>query len=118
MRTPAGKECPYYYADFHRNHNTQLCRLLEHHPESLPWQPSDCEKCPVPEIAAANASPNLRLDLIVNPVILGLGRRITVTASCKKHGIPVEDPYVGCPQCNAERPGLEAFKRALEETDD
>ena len=118
MRTPAGKECPYYYADFHRGHSTQLCRLLEHDHESLPWQPGDCEKCPVPGITAANASPYLKLVLTITPRLLGLGRRLTVSASCSKHALTLDDPYIGCPQCLAERPSLEAFKRALEESDD
>ncbi|GAB4570495.1 MAG: hypothetical protein Kow0077_04730 [Anaerolineae bacterium] len=118
MRTPAGKECPFYYADFHRGHSTQLCRLLENHPESLPWQPGDCKKCPVPAIVAANASPHLHLTLTIKPVLLGLGRRNELSAHCLKHDILIPDPYTGCPHCNAERPGLDAFKRALEETDD
>ena len=118
MLTPAGTECSFYYADFHRGHNTQLCRLLENNHLSLPWQPKDCEKCPVPDIASANASPNLHLELMIEPVFLGLGRRITVQASCYKHDIPVEDPHIGCPQCAAERPGLDLFMQALEESDD
>jgi hypothetical protein len=47
-----------------------------------------------------------------------LGRRLVIEAHCKKHHIPLEDAYVGCPQCNAERPGLDAFIRALENSDD
>lgn len=118
MRTPAGKECPYYYSDFHRGRSTQSCRLLELKQESLPWQPSDCKGCPVPGIASANASPHLRLNLTIAPILLGLGRRKQLVATCEKHGILLDDPYVGCPQCNAERPGLEAFKRALEDDHD
>jgi hypothetical protein len=118
MRTPAGTECPYYYSDFHRGRATQFCRLLEFQQDSLPWQPGDCKKCPVPGITSANASPHLRLNLIIKPILVGLGRRKQLTATCDRHAISLDDPYVGCPQCNAERPGLEAFKRALEETDD
>lgn len=118
MRTPAGKECPYYYADFHRGRSLQRCRLVEQNPASLPWQPKDCSKCPVPEIAAANASPHLQLTLTIAPMVLGLGRRLTLSANCSKHGIALEEPHIGCPQCIAERPGLDAFRRALEETDD
>jgi hypothetical protein len=118
MQTPAGKECPHYYADFHRGRSTQECRLLKYDTESLAWQPTDCKRCPVPEIASANASPHLHLRLLIKPIILGLGRRIVVTASCEKHGTTIEDPHVGCAQCNAERPGLDAFIRALEESED
>lgn len=118
MQTPAGKECPHYYADFHRGHSRQECRLVKQNPESLAWQPSDCFRCPVPDILKANASPDLRLRLTIQPIFLSLGRRMAVEAACERHHNPVEDPYVGCPACNAERPGIEAFIRALEESDD
>ena len=118
MRTPAGKECPHYYADFHRGRNTQECRLIKANPDSLRWKPGDCTRCPVPDIRHANASPNLELHLTVVPALLRLGRRLVIEARCKKHHVPVEDAYVGCPQCNAERPGLDAFIRALENSDD
>jgi hypothetical protein len=117
MQTPAGKECPHYYQDFHRGRNIQECRLTKFNHDSLPWKPSDCDKCPVPDIVFANASRDMQLTLTIKPILLGLGRRLDVQATCLKHDIPIEDPYVGCPRCNAERPGLEAFKQALEEAD-
>lgn len=117
MRTPAGKECKFYYADFNRGRNLQECRLIKANPDSLPWQPSTCTACPVPDILYANSSPNLELQLSIRPRLLGLGRKLHLEASCVKHRIPVADPYVGCPQCNAERPGLDAFIQALEQGD-
>ncbi|MFN8527028.1 MAG: hypothetical protein U0670_00245 [Anaerolineae bacterium] len=66
----------------------------------------------------ANSSGNLELTLTVRPLLLGLGRRLDVRASCLKHGIAIEDAYVGCPQCNAERPGVEQFLQALENSED
>ncbi|MBN8638844.1 MAG: hypothetical protein J0M07_26250 [Anaerolineae bacterium] len=117
MRTPAGKECKFYYADFNRGRNLQECRLIKANPDSLPWQPSTCTTCPVPDILYANSSPNLELQLSIRPRLLGLGRKLHLEASCVKHRIPVADPYVGCPQCNAERPGLDAFIQALEQGD-
>lgn len=118
MRTPAGKDCRYYYEDFHRGRNVQECRLIKQNPESFPWRPQYCARCPVPEILNANASRNMELTLTVKPVMLGLGRKLEVTASCLKHRISIEDPYVGCPKCNAERPGLDAFRKALEQPDE
>lgn len=41
-----------------------------------------------------------------------------VYAHCEKHDIPVADPYIGCPECNRERPGLELFAAALDNLDD
>ncbi|MDX2162560.1 MAG: hypothetical protein SF162_14650 [bacterium] len=118
MRTPAGKECRYYYQDFHRGRAVQECRLIKGNPESLPWRESFCGRCPVPDILNANSSPHLELSLTVRPVMLGLGRRLDVQAQCDRHHIAIEDAYVGCPQCNAERPGLDVFLQALENDDE
>ena len=117
MKTPAGKECPMYYADFHRGRHVQECRLVERNPDSAPWQPGDCTRCTVPEIVHANASKTMRLKLTIKSGILGLGRRLIIEAYCEKHGIVIDDPFVGCAQCNAERPGINAFMDALERSD-
>lgn len=101
MKTPAGKECRYYYADFHRGRNRQECRLIR---PSL-WRPSDCHRCPVPDILWANASEHLQLEALVRGGFLGLGRHIQVRAFCALHHIEIEDPYIGCKECAAERPG-------------
>ena len=114
MRTPAGKDCRYYYEDFHLGRSVQECRLIKQNPDSMHWRPGDCARCPIPEILSANASPNLDLKLTVKPRLLGLGRTLEVTASCVKHRVPVDDPFTGCEQCNAERPGLDVFWQALE----
>lgn len=114
MKTPAGTECPQYYADFHRGRNVQECRLAARNPESAPWHPKDCTGCAVPEIVRGNSSPDLRLKLTIKNGFLGIGRRNIVEAFCEKHKIAVEDPVAGCEQCNAEKPGLSAFIEALE----
>jgi hypothetical protein len=118
MRTPAGKECRHYYADFYRGRNVQECRLAKENPESMRWRPVDCSRCPVPDILNANASQNLELKVTIKPRLLGLGRQVVVSASCAKHRIPIEDAYIGCPKCNAERPGLDIFRKALDQIDD
>jgi hypothetical protein len=115
MRTPAGKECRHYYEDFHRGRDVQECRLIQANPLSLRWRPSDCKRCPVPDVLNANSSPDLELHLSVIPRLLGLGRQLEVSASCLKHHIQIEDAFVGCPKCIAERPGLELFWQALEQ---
>lgn len=117
MRTPAGKECRHYYQDFHRGHNIQECRLSKENPDSARWRPEDCARCTIPDILNANASPNLMLTLTVKTGLLGFGRRNLVTATCLKHRVSIEDPYIGCSQCNAERPGMDVFRRALEDAD-
>jgi len=118
MRTPAGKECRFYYEDFNRGRNVQECRLAQANPDSARWTRGDCSRCPVPDILNANASPNLELKLTLQRKLLGIRRELRVTARCLKHNIPIEDPFVGCPQCNAERPGLDVFWQALEQNDD
>ena len=118
MKTPAGKECPQYYADFFRGRDVQECRLALRNTKSAPWHPHDCTKCPVPDIVRANASETMRLILTIKPGILGFGRHNEVQAFCEKHDIPIDNPYVGCPKCNAERPGVNIFLDALENLDD
>ena len=78
----------------------------------------DCSRCAVPDILNANASPYLELELTIKPRLLGLGRTVEVKASCAKHRITIEDAHVGCPKCNAERPGLDVFRKALDEIAD
>lgn len=116
MRTPAGQECRYYFQDFHRGKNVQECRLEKENPASKRWRPSDCAQCPVPEILRANASPHLQLTLTIAPRWFGLGRKLTVTASCARHQTAIADPFVGCEACQSERPGFDAFLNALSGT--
>ena len=59
MRTPSGRECKYFYADYFRGKETQECRLLGANPASDAWKPALCQTCPVPAILLANACPNL-----------------------------------------------------------
>lgn len=120
MRTPAGKECPYFYANYKRGADRQECRLIEDNPDSARWHPNDCANCRVPEITAANASPNLMLKLTIKQGLLGLpiGRRLIIDARCDKHKVTISDAIVGCPQCNAERPGFDIFMQALGEDEE
>ncbi len=103
MRTPAGKECKYYYEDFHRGRATQECRLIHETSGSKAWHPSDCSNCPVPEILRANASEHLQLKAAIKTGFLGFGRHVDVTARCGKHNVIIDDPMIGCPICSQER---------------
>ena len=115
MITPAGRECPHYYADFNRHtRDIEECRLAKANPASERWHPKDCAKCPVPDILLANASRDTQLRLSIRASFFGLLRRVEVDAICLKNGEEV-DPYVGCPD---EHPGLDLFRRALENSDD
>jgi len=105
MRTPAGKECRYYYADFHRGANVQSCRLIERNRDSLPWRPELCATCPMPDILRANACPNLVLDARVVKRFLGLSQRVEVTGWCKEYFLEVKHPEVGCGHCHETEAG-------------
>jgi hypothetical protein len=106
MLTPDGRECRFYYQDFHRGHSEQDCRLVRSNPRSAAWEPRDCANCPVPDILRANNSPDLVLEATVKKGILGFGRRVDVSAFCSRHLIDVDKPEIGCPKCSLERPGL------------
>lgn len=106
MITPAGKECRFYYQDFHRGHSIQECRLLQSNPKSKTWKPGDCAICPIPEILLANSSPHLVLEGRIKEGLLGFNRRIEVDAFCSKHLVDVAEPQVGCKACALEKPGL------------
>jgi hypothetical protein len=99
--TPAQSECPYYYEDFARGASRQECRIQKD-PRTAPWQPSDCARCAVPGIIAANGSPHLELRINIRTGVLGVGGRVLVEAWCGLHGPIAGDPHVGCPVCNAE----------------
>jgi hypothetical protein len=118
MITPAGKPCPHYYEDFNRGRSLQECRLVQDNPESLPWRPKDCFKCPVPDIVRANASEDMTLKLTIRPALLGFVRQLKVEAWCTRHDQPIADPYTGCPLDSEENEGLRLFREALEKPDD
>ncbi len=106
MKTPAGKECKHYYADFHRGRETQVCRLIEKNPESQRWNPSVCGKCPVPDILRANGSETLKLDVTVERKWFGFWETVKVEGWCSECFSQVPEPMKGCPNCNANRPSI------------
>ena len=111
MITPAGRECPHYYADFNRHtRDIEECRLAKAQSKSLDWYAKTAKKCPVPDITLANASPDTQLSLTIKSGFFGLARRVQVEAICLKNGEKV-DPYVGCPD---DHPGLDLFRKALD----
>jgi hypothetical protein len=106
MKTPAGKECKYYYADFHRGRNVQACRLIERSQDSPPWNPSLCSTCPVPEILRANASDTLVLDGKIVKKFFGFKQQVEVEGWCSKCFSQVPNPLQGCPNCSLNRPSI------------
>ena len=100
MRTPAGSECPYYYADFYRGRTVQECRLLPRSGDSLEWEEQTCAICPVPDIVRANRCPNMVLHARL--VRRWFKQRVLVSAYCTHVQEEVADPYVGCGHCHPD----------------
>lgn len=108
MRVPiTGKECPYFYSDYHRGRNHEECRLIES--SEPPWQIKHCKTCPVPDIVRANSCPNMILTGEIAKGFLGLKQKVIISAYCTKTHQDVKDPYVGCGECH---PILDIFKEA------
>ncbi|MBM3131127.1 MAG: hypothetical protein FJ009_21195 [Chloroflexi bacterium] len=100
MKTPDGKACRYYYADYFRGKNTQECRLIQANPASAAWKPALCHACPVPEILLANACPHLVLRARVGKSFFGLLQRVQVEAACRETRVAVPQPKIGCGKCH------------------
>ena len=99
MRTPAGKECSYFYGDYYRGRHFEECRLLKTAGEQ--WKPSLCQTCPVPGIQLANACQFMELRAkVARPLGAAFQRRVQVSAFCTKSEWDVQEPHVGCGECH------------------
>src|SRR5258708_7256833 len=95
MRTPAGKECKYFYGNYFRGRKDEECRLLRS--AESKWSADFCQTCPVPAILQANACEFLLLHAtVVRPLSSLLQRRVQVSAFCEKTIRAVPEPQVGC----------------------
>jgi hypothetical protein len=100
MRTPAGKECRYFYGDYFRGKTHEECRLIGAMPPPDNWTPDLCLACPVPGFLLANDCQNLTLKgKIVRPFGI-LKRKMKITAFCTKSHKNVLHPEVGCGMCH------------------
>ncbi len=99
MRTPAGKECSYFYGNYFRGRNQEECRLL--HASGERWTADLCGACPVPMIQQANACEFLKLHATVSrPIASLLQRRVRISAYCDKVQRTVTEPEIGCGECH------------------
>ncbi len=103
MKTPAGRECKYFFGDYHRGRNLEECRLLQTNRESEPWKPSLCATCPVPDILIQNACPHLKLDGEARKGFLGFGGGVQVSGWCQEYFLDVKNPTLGCGHCHEFR---------------
>ncbi len=100
MRTPAGKECPYFFGDYYRGRNIEKCNLIGEERPPKNWKADLCKSCPVPAIVLANGCKNMTLTAEVQSGIFGIGRKVKVTAYCTKTHQVVDNPYIGCGYCH------------------
>ncbi len=99
MKTPAGKECKYFYGNYFRGRKDEECRLLK--TSGQKWTADLCRSCPVPGILLANACEFLRLRATVTrPLDALLQRRVQVSAFCEKTFRAVQEPHIGCGECH------------------
>jgi hypothetical protein len=100
MRTPAGKECRFFYGDYHRGRNNEDCRLLSSATPPQHWTRDMCFKCPVPDILQANACAHMSLQPRVTRPFPFIKRRVEVLAVCSSSQRQGFDPHLGCGDCH------------------
>ncbi len=100
MRTPAGKECRYFYGDYYRGRQREECRLLAAADPPLPWKAAMCRDCPVPDILLANACDHMLLKPRLARPFPFINQKVEVLAHCGKSGKSGFDPHVGCGDCH------------------
>lgn len=110
MRTPAGKECRFFYGDYHRGREIEECRLLSGASPPIPWKPVYCETCPVPGILMANACKEMVLKPYLARPFPFLKQQVKVRTYCNKTGVAGFDPHIGCGECHSLPP---EFKQGL-----
>jgi hypothetical protein len=106
MKTPAGKECRYFYGSYHRGRDIEECRLLSDVSPAIPWKPSYCETCPVPGILLANACQDMVLLPRLSRSLLKMKQQLQVKTYCNKTGKAGFDPHIGCGECHSLPPEI------------
>ena len=100
MRTPAGKECSFFYGDYFRGRKREECRLLASSNPPSPWKPSLCSSCPVPDILLANACKFLILEARLARPFPFLNQQVRILPRCEKTGRSGFDAHIGCGDCH------------------
>jgi hypothetical protein len=100
MKTPAGKECRFFYGDYYRGRAHEECRLLGSATPPLPWRADFCKTCPVPQILLDNACPHMVFEPSLQRPFPFLWQQVIVRSFCKKTQLRGFDPHIGCGQCH------------------
>ena len=110
MRTPAGKECRYFYGDYFRGMEREECRLLASASPPLLWKRDYCESCPVPGIQLANACQDMVLIPKLGRKFPFLKQELQVNTFCTKTSRSGFDAHIGCGECHTLPP---EFRKGL-----
>jgi hypothetical protein len=102
MKTPAGKECKFFYGDYYRGRHHEECRLLKDH--QLSWSPAMCQDCPIPDILLANSCENLEFTPSISKPLFFMKPKVKIKSFCTKTNQHVKEPKIGCGECH---PGLQ-----------
>lgn len=100
MRTPAGKECRYFYGDYFRGRKREECRLLASANPPLPWKGTFCASCPVPEILMANACEHMVLQPRLTRTLPFGFQQVRILTQCKKTNRSGFEAQIGCGECH------------------
>ncbi len=103
MRTPDGRECPYYYGGYYRRAAEKaVCHLLDGQPDARRWTPALCATCVVPDIRRANGCAALVLHAHIGGGGWRFweGNRMRIHATCTRSKAVVPNPYTGCGLCH------------------
>lgn len=103
MNSKPRPNCRFYYEDYYRGREVQECRLPRSR-NSLRWQRSVCDTCPVPAILRETDCAHLALEGTIRKRF-PFGERMEVFAVCTRHMVHLQDPR-HCPQCAAEQAAL------------
>jgi hypothetical protein len=100
MRTPAGKECRYFYGDYYRGRSQEECRLLKSASPPLVWSPNLCTDCPIPSIHFANSCQYMVLEASIGRPFPFFKKQVQVKTFCEKSHRAGFDPFIGCGECH------------------
>lgn len=100
MRTPAGKECRYFYGDYYRGRQHEECRLLNIQSPPIKWQRDLCSSCPVPGILLANACTNMEMTPSITRPFPFIKQKVHIRTYCLQTRLADFDPHVGCGECH------------------
>lgn len=100
MRTPAGKECRYFYGDYFRGRQQEECRLLAASNPPLVWRREFCITCPVPGILMANACSHMDIIPSLGRPFPFIKQQVQVRTFCRHTNRTGFDPHIGCGECH------------------